>query len=155
MNPPEDPRRRAERAARLERIAWLFDDSLRIPGTRIRLGLDALIGLLPGIGDLLGLAVGAWMIVQGARLGAPPALLLRMAGNLGLDALLGAVPGLGDLFDLAFKAHRRNLRLLQAHLGEAPAETPPPPARTAALSGGLLVLLALAALAAWGFFRLS
>jgi len=95
-----------------------MDQAVGIPGTSIRLGADALVGLIPGIGDLVGGAVSSWFIVTGARLGAPPALLARMALNVGIDALLGVVPLLGDLFDIGWKANLRNLALLEAHLAD-------------------------------------
>lgn len=78
-----------------------------------RVGLDALVGLIPVIGDGVGAAVAGWGVVIAARMGAPPVLLLRMLGNIGLDTLVGAVPLLGDLFDFGWHAQTRNLRLLE------------------------------------------
>ena len=101
---------------RLRTFARWMDTALRIPGTRIRVGLDSLVGLVPGVGDLAGGALALYPIVAAARLGAPPSLLLRMGLNVGLDALVGSVPLLGDVFDVAFKANRRNVRLLERHL---------------------------------------
>jgi hypothetical protein len=95
-----------------------MDQAVGIPGTRIRLGADALVGLIPGVGDVVGGAVSGWFIVSGARLGAPPAVLARMALNVGIDALVGVVPLLGDLFDIGWKANLRNLALLEAHLAD-------------------------------------
>src|SRR5690606_8408990 len=101
---------------RAERLSRLLDTAVGIPGTRIRLGLDALIGLVPGVGDAIGLVLGGWFLLEGARTGASGATLLRMAGNLAVDALVGVVPLLGDVLDIAFKANRRNARLLIEHL---------------------------------------
>jgi hypothetical protein len=90
---------------------WL-DTRFEIPGTNIRFGFDSIIGLMPGVGDLITTLLGAYIIVRARELGAPPLLLARMTLNLVIDTLGGAVPILGDLFDLAFKSHVRNVRLL-------------------------------------------
>lgn len=103
---------------RLERYATLMDARFQIPGTRIRFGLDPIIGLLPGIGDAIGLLLSLVIVVEAVRLGASKRLLLIMLGNLGLEALLGTVPLLGDLFDAGFKANLRNTRLLRSHLDD-------------------------------------
>jgi hypothetical protein len=75
-----------------------------------------LLGLIPGVGDTLGLLLSAYILFEARNLGAPPALLLRMATNIGIDALVGTIPLLGDIFDLAWKANRKNMHLLQTHL---------------------------------------
>jgi hypothetical protein len=98
---------------RLRNISWLFDELIRIPGTNMKFGLDALMGLLPGGGDLVGGAVSAYAIVIAQRLGAPPAVIGRMTMNILIDAVFGAVPLIGDLFDASWKANRRNLALLE------------------------------------------
>lgn len=100
----------------LERLASLMDDRFRIPGTPIRLGLDGLVGLVPGVGDLATGLVGLYVIYLAHQQGAPPALLARMLGNVAADAVIGSVPVLGDLFDFGFKSHRRNVKLLRRHL---------------------------------------
>jgi hypothetical protein len=104
----------------LRTISWLFDDLVRIPGTNLRFGLDALIGLFPGGGDLVGGAVSVYALPIAARLGAPTPVILRMALNILIDAALGAVPLLGDLVDAGWKANRRNVELLEQYLA-APA----------------------------------
>ena len=101
---------------KLRRISWLFDELIRIPGTNIRLGADALLGLLPGGGDLVGGAVSSYAILVAARMGAPPTVIARMAMNIGVDALIGVVPLLGDLFDVGWKANRRNADLLEQYM---------------------------------------
>ncbi len=100
---------------RVERIAKVLDEAIRIPGTRIKVGLDAVIGLIPGIGDAAGLALGSWFIYEAHRLGAPAALKWKMARNVGIDAVSGLVPVVGDLVDIAYRSNRRNLELLRAH----------------------------------------
>jgi len=105
-----------DRLERLRRIGYLLDNSIPIPGTGYRIGLEAIIGLVPGLGDLVGGGFSAWIILQAARLGAPPSLLARMGWNLLVDTAVGAVPLLGDLFDAGFKANMRNLALLDRHV---------------------------------------
>ena len=111
----------ANRMREVERLARLLDDVATIPGTRIRIGLDSLLGLLPAGGDVVGGALSAWIIIAAARLGAPPAVLARMGGNVLLDTAVGAVPVLGDLFDIAFRANRRNVDLIRRYV-DAPGE---------------------------------
>lgn len=104
------------RLERLRHLAHLLDDRFAIPGTRYRIGLDGLIGLVPGIGDAVTTAVSLYIVLEARRLGVPISKLGRMGLNVGLDALLGAVPLVGDLFDVAWKANKRNLRLVLDHL---------------------------------------
>jgi len=105
------------RVGRLRRLSYLLDNSIPIPGTPFRIGLDSIIGLVPGVGDLVGGAFSLYIILEAAKLGAPGALLARMGWNVAIDVLVGAVPFLGDLFDAGWKANMRNLALLerQAH----------------------------------------
>ena len=106
----------ARELARLQRLARVLDDWIRVPGTNLRIGLDGLVGLIPGAGDAATGALAAYLVIRAADLGAPPSLLARMAGNVGLDLAAGAIPVLGDLFDVGFKANRRNVELLRRHL---------------------------------------
>jgi hypothetical protein len=99
---------------RARRISRVLDDLIRIPGTRRRVGLDPLVGLLPGVGDWVTLVISLDLLFSAARLGAGVAVLFRMSGNLLIDALLGMVPLLGDLFDFRWKANKRNLILLES-----------------------------------------
>ena len=100
----------------LKLLARTFDDLIRVPGTNIRFGLDSLIGLLPGGGDLVGGAVSAYAIVVAARLGAPASVIARMGLNILIDTIVGAIPVLGDMFDVAWKANRKNVALLERYL---------------------------------------
>ena len=111
------------RVARLRRLAVLLDDSIPVPGTRFRIGVDSIIGLLPGAGDLAGGAFSLYILLQAARMGVPRPLLVRMATNLVMDVVVGAVPILGDLFDAGFKANMRNLDLLERHVHRPVAST--------------------------------
>ena len=123
-------------------IADLFDQAFRVPGTSWRFGLDAIIGLIPGAGDLVGSLVGLYGILVARQLGAPASIQGRMLLNLGIDALVGAVPFLGDLFDFAFKAHVRNRVLLERWLQQ--------PHRTQRASALSLIAILLGLLAILG-----
>lgn len=100
---------------RLDRVAWLLDNSIKIPGVNYRIGLDGLIGLIPGIGDATGTLLSMYILAEGARAGIPKPILLRMAWNIGVDSLIGAIPLVGDLFDMTWKANARNVRLLKEY----------------------------------------
>jgi hypothetical protein len=108
----------------LRRWATLLDSAFRVPGTRIRFGLDAIIGLIPGLGDLSAPVFAAVLLVTGFKLRLPAIVQARMVFNAALDMLLGLVPLLGDLVDVAWKANLRNLALLErhAHPGVPPAQ---------------------------------
>jgi hypothetical protein len=101
---------------RLERLAWYLDNSIPIPGLNASVGLDALIGLLPGVGDTIGALLSSYILSAAARLGAPKSVLLKMAFNIALDAVVGALPVLGDFFDIVWKANQRNVQLLGDYL---------------------------------------
>jgi hypothetical protein len=113
-----DTRRQAV-LARMNHLAWLLDNSINIPIVNYRIGLDAVIGLVPGIGDIAGLVLSSYIIVQAVRLGVPGATILRMMANVGIETLLGTVPLLGDVFDATYKANVRNVRLLLDATGRA------------------------------------
>jgi len=108
---PDDPEFK-----RLDWMATTLDSRFRIPGTRIRLGWDTLIGLVPGVGDLATLVPAAWILFEGYRLGARRRVLLRMAVNTLVDTAVGSVPVIGDIFDIGFKSNRRNVKLLRSDL---------------------------------------
>jgi hypothetical protein len=108
--------------ARVRTLARALDSAIRIPGTSIRFGLDSIVGLIPGAGDLVSSALSGYIILTSARLGVPPAMIARMILNLGVDTLVGTVPVIGDLFDVGYRANLRNAALLEKHMAE-PAET--------------------------------
>jgi hypothetical protein len=103
--------------ARVNRLAWWLDRSLRVPVIGKRIGADALLGLIPVVGDALGAVASLYIVATAARIGVPRSVLLRMAANVLLDSAVGAVPLAGDLFDMGFKANVRNARLLMRHAG--------------------------------------
>lgn len=110
---------RRDRLARVRSIAWLLDNSIPLPGG-FRIGLDALIGLVPGVGDAIGALLSAYIINEARVLGASRSVLLRMTLNVLLETAIGSIPLAGDLFDAAFKANARNLALLEReHLDPA------------------------------------
>lgn len=100
----------------VEKLVDLTELRYRLPGTNFRFGWDAIIGLIPGIGDLVGVALGAIVIFEAVRLRIGYSVLGRMLFNLWIDGMVGAVPVLGDLWDAWFKANRRNLQLLREHV---------------------------------------
>jgi len=100
---------------RLDRLAWLLDESVRVPIIGRRIGIDSLIGLVPVVGDTVGGAMSLGIVVTAARMGATIPTLLRMVFTVIVEVLVGVVPLAGDLFDMGFKANRRNVDLLIAH----------------------------------------
>jgi len=115
--PHDEARKRAARA-RLIALTRLLDTAFYVPFLRTRAGLDAVLGLIPGVGDLITAALGLYLVYEARELGASRWLRARMIGNLLVDFAAGAVPLVGDVFDVYFKAHVRNLKLLQKELGE-------------------------------------
>jgi Domain of unknown function (DUF4112) len=105
-----------ESVARLEALAKLMDGSFTVPGTNIRLGLDALIGLVPVAGDVVSGVISSYLIWEARRLGAPKLLIARMMANTFLDTTIGAIPVVGDAFDLMFRGNMKNMALLRAHM---------------------------------------
>ncbi len=101
---------------RVERMARLLDTRYTLPGTRIRFGLDSVVGLIPGFGDTVMLLPSFWMLAVAWKHGVPTSTLARMGANAGVDYVVGSVPILGDAFDLFFKSHRRNAQLLSEAL---------------------------------------
>ena len=130
---PEQPS-----VTRAKGLARILDDLIRIPGTNIGIGLDPIIGLIPGVGDMAGGLMSTYILVVAARQGVSTSVLLRMLGNIALDSVVGIVPLLGDLFDFGVKANRRNVDLLERYLVA--------PGQTKAASRGVVAAIVLAAL---------
>lgn len=130
----------------LDTLAYVLDNSIRIPGTRARFGMDPLLGLFPGVGDAAGAVMSAYIVVQAARLGAPASSLVRMLMNVGVEAVFGTVPVAGDLFDAAYKANARNVAILRHEL-ERPGST----RRSSRAVVGAVVVALLAILGAVGW----
>jgi len=105
-----------QRLAQVRFIARMMDDQFRAPGTNLRFGLDFLLGLFPGLGDAATSIISLLIVHHAWAAGASKLTLARMLGNVGIDFLVGSVPLFGDVFDFAWKANRKNARLLEAHL---------------------------------------
>ncbi|HEY5779586.1 MAG TPA: DUF4112 domain-containing protein [Terrimicrobiaceae bacterium] len=118
--PPESEDRKDE-FARL--LAYILDDLIPIPGTKYRIGLDPLIGLIPGLGDTSTAAFSSLILVHALRAGVPRVVLVRMAFNILINSILGALPGVGDLFSAWFKSNQQNYRLLKRHSARARVST--------------------------------
>ena len=111
-----------ESLRRVKVVASVLDEAIRVPGTNLRFGVDPVVGLIPGLGDLIGGAASVYIILEAARAGAPASVLIRMALNVGIDTIVGELPVVGDLFDFAWKSNSRNVALLARHV-EAPVQT--------------------------------
>jgi hypothetical protein len=107
---------RPDSVARLDALARLLDSAFLIPGTNLRIGIDPILGLVPGIGDLISAALSSYIIWEARQLGLPRWKIARMIGNVATDTAIGAIPLVGDFFDVAFKANRRNMKILRDHL---------------------------------------
>ena len=115
------PHDTAGTSKRLRRLAWFLDNSIRLPGG-FRIGLDGVIGLLPGIGDLVAALLSSYIVIEAARMRVGGSVLMRMVGNIALEVGIGVIPLVGDLFDFVFKANTRNVKLLETYL-EQPVAT--------------------------------
>lgn len=128
----------------VETLAWLLDNSIPVPGTGgRRVGADALVGLVPVVGDLLSAGVGLFVVWRGSRVGLPRVVVARMLANSAIDLAVGAIPVVGDAFDLWFKANTRNLALMRRHLETPDASTRRESLGLAILLGSLALVLIL------------
>lgn len=114
----------ANRMRRVRVLAKLLDDSIPIPGTPWKIGFDPIVGLIPGIGDVIGAVLSGYIVLEAVRAEVPTFTLVRMLVNVGIDTLLGAVPAVGDVFDAAWKSNLMNVALLERHLGEVNGVAP-------------------------------
>ena len=141
-----------ESLKQLRSLTHTLDNAFEIPGTGYRVGWDAIIGLIPGVGDAIMLVPSGYIIYQAYRLGAPRSTLTRMVLNIGLETVVGSVPLVGDLFDATWKSNARNLHLLEQHLGpsdEVMFEKPSNKGPVLFLLGALAVLGGGIALVVW------
>jgi hypothetical protein len=135
----DDP---ASRMRRVQVLAKLLDSSISIPGTPWKIGFDPIVGLIPGIGDLIGAVLSGYIILEAVRAEVPAFTLTRMLANVGIDTLLGAVPAVGDLFDAAWKSNTMNVALLDRHLAVT-GGTPPKRRNVLGLMAIAVVVLVL------------
>ena len=141
-NIPTVPLSTDPRLARARLLATALDSAVGIPGTNFRFGLDPIIGLIPGLGDLAGAALSGYIVLVGIQLGASRSVVMRMLANVAIDTVVGAVPVFGDLFDAGWKSNNMNVALIERHVA-APDAT-----RTSSrlmIAAVVLVLLLLAA----------
>ena len=117
-----DLKRREETQQRLRRIAKLMDSQIRVPVLGLRIGADAVLGLVPGVGDAITGLIGAYLIYEAQRLGIPRSAVLRMVANIAFDTAVGAIPLFGDIWDFFFRANDRNMQILARHLGGLPID---------------------------------
>ena len=101
---------------RIEAMEGLLERLITIPGTKQQIGLDVMLDLVPVVGDLIGTALGAWIVWEARNLGMSKWQIARMAGNVGFDTLLGAIPWVGAIPDFFFRSNSRNLKLIRSHL---------------------------------------
>ncbi len=150
MNQDQPMNSSAASRHQMEKISRFMDSSIRLPGG-YRIGWDGIIGLIPGIGDVVGMGISLYILMGAVRLGASRTTVLRMLGNIGVETVVGAVPVLGDVFDLAFKANSRNMRILQSQQID-PAATHRK--SSAGLIMALLVIAVSFLLTAWAILSL-
>lgn len=115
-------KRREETQQRLRRIAKLMDSQIRVPVLGFRFGADAILGLVPGIGDAITGLIGAYLIYEAQQLGIPRSALVRMIANIAFDTAIGAIPVAGDIWDFFFRANDRNMQILARHIGGLPLD---------------------------------
>jgi hypothetical protein len=136
----------APRLKRMRQLSKLLDSAIVIPGTKQRIGLDPILGLIPGGGDTVSAALSGYIIIEAARMGLPREALLQMVLNLAIDTVAGSVPVLGDVFDVFSKANLRNMQIVESH-----AQIPLPSTKPDRLFIGLLIVgLIMFALAVGG-----
>jgi hypothetical protein len=111
---------REQRLARLDAIAKLLDIAFILPGTKIRYGIDGIVGLIPVVGDIIATALSLWLVREARALGAPWHITARMLGNVAIQGVVGTVPVAGDAFDVLFRANIRNVRMLRRWMDKQP-----------------------------------
>lgn len=125
----------APRLKRMRQLTKLLDNAIAIPGTKQRIGLDPIIGLIPGGGDTLSAALSGYIIIEAARMGLPRSALMRMVLNIIVDTVVGSVPFFGDIYDAVAKANVRNMYIVESHVA-----TPQPSAKADRLFIALLIV---------------
>lgn len=131
---PQTPQ--AQTLKRIRALTQVLDNAIAIPGTNYRIGLDPILGLLPGAGDAVGTVLSVYIVLEASRLGIPREMLVRMLGNILFETIVGSVPVLGDVVDATWKANLRNLTLLESHLGVPAVEV-----RQRPVNRGVAILL--------------
>ncbi|MEO8296104.1 MAG: DUF4112 domain-containing protein [Gemmatimonadota bacterium] len=138
---------------RIRRLAWLLDNSIPIPGTSVRIGLDPIVGLIPGLGDLAGAFFSGYIVVAAAKLGASRSTIFRMLWNVLIELVIGMVPVVGDLFDAGWKANAKNIALLERSLENNPLSTSRDRGFVVALGAAITLLLGSGLISAYLLIR--
>ncbi|GGA04676.1 DUF4112 domain-containing protein [Okeania sp. KiyG1] len=146
-------RSQAAKVRQLRKISDLLDNAIRVPGTSYGVGIDPLLGLIPGGGDFLGGLISVYIVFSAAMMGLPRETLMRMSSNIVFDSLVGIVPVLGDLFDVAWKANSKNMDILEAHLQSPKVSKSADRGFVFLLLGGLTLFVIV--IAALGFLVIS
>lgn len=136
---------------KLDKLAWLLDNSIKIPGTSWKIGLDGILGLIPGIGDLAAGGLSTYILYQAVKMRVPRAIIARMGLNVLLESVIGVIPIFGDLFDFAFKANQRNVDLMRKYVLN-PRETTRQ--STLTLIALVVFFFVVLGLMVWGMFAL-
>ncbi len=136
---------------KLDNLAWLLDNSIKIPGTSWKIGLDGILGLIPGVGDLAAGGLSTYILYQAVKLKVPKVILARMTLNILLESVIGVIPVFGDLFDFMFKANQRNVDLMRQYVLN-PKDTAQQ--STLAVVGVIVALFVVMGLMVWGMFAL-
>ncbi len=136
--------------ARARALTRLLDNAARVPGTSFRVGLDPVLGLVPGLGDVAGAVLSGYVVILASRHGAPTTVLVRMLGNVVIDTVGGTIPVVGDLFDAGWKSNSRNLALLEQHISQ-PVSTKRASRAIVWLTVAALALLTVGAVAVAAF----
>ena len=152
-----EPTTRTAEFKRLKQMARVLDSAITLPGG-FRIGLDGMVGLIPGIGDAIGASAATYIVIRAAQMGASTTSLIRMMWNIILEAIVGAVPLLGDLFDFIWKANDKNIALLEKQAdrltGPGDAKKKLTTATLLLLGAFIVVLIGVLALAFWGFLAI-
>jgi hypothetical protein len=138
----------ATRARNVRALARFLDSSISIPGTEWKIGFDAIVGVVPVVGDLIGGSLSAYILLEAARAEVPILTLARMLANVGIDTIVGSVPALGDVFDAVWKSNMKNVALLERHLA---VSAPPTHERRGVIGSAVLAMIALVLIVAAGF----
>ncbi len=138
---------------RIRRLAWLLDNSIPIPGTSVRIGIDPIVGLIPGLGDFAGAFFSGYIVVAAAKLGASRSTIFRMLWNVLIELMIGMVPVVGDLFDAGWKANAKNIALLERSLENHPLSTSQDRGFVVALGAGITLLLGSGLISAYLLIR--
>lgn len=136
---------------KLDNLAWLLDNSIKIPGTSWKIGLDGILGLIPGVGDLAAGGLSTYILYQAVKLKVPKVILARMALNILLESVIGVIPVVGDLFDFLFKANQRNVNLMRKYVLN-PKDTAQQ--STLTIISIIVALLIVMGFMVWGMFAL-